>query len=352
VNVEIEDIQTPKYHGQDLTYKHLLVARSGGAGDIMMIAPALLKLRKLYPTCKITFVTDQRFTDIVKMLAVADHIGIWPIPESAFKNYDYYATFEKTIEGPNKDARTLHGVELFAKILGVTLDEEDTKVAPLYIGMKHKISVNEMLEKLDILTLAKYGVKRRKYVVIQFRSSGLKRSFDPGKLVEVIAKLTILDMDVFIVGGVKPVKLEDGKIGLQKDCPVDFMIEDEAGNKGPHPRVHNMCGELKWPETAALIASADLVISADSSCLHIAGSLNVPCLGIYGPFPPELRTKYYPKCTVIKAEAECAPCFAHGSKPCSHFNKERACSGCWDSVSVDSIVELAQTIVRGENESK
>jgi ADP-heptose:LPS heptosyltransferase len=44
--------------------------------------------------------------------------------------------------------------------------------------------------------------------------------------------------------------------------------------------------------------------------------MDIPCFGIYGPFPGEIRLKTYPKATWINAKRHCAPCFLHSPHPC------------------------------------
>lgn len=48
----------------------------------------------------------------------------------------------------------------------------------------------------------------------------------------------------------------------------------------------NLCGELSIQDSMALINKMGLVIGVDSGTLHIAASLNVPVIGIYGPMDP------------------------------------------------------------------
>jgi len=45
----------------------------------------------------------------------------------------------------------------------------------------------------------------------------------------------------------------------------------------------NLCGKMSIQDSTALINKMNLVIGVDSGLLHVAASLNIPAIGIYGP---------------------------------------------------------------------
>jgi Glycosyltransferase family 9 (heptosyltransferase) len=61
----------------------------------------------------------------------------------------------------------------------------------------------------------------------------------------------------------------------------------------------------------SLVAGATVVIGPDSSALHIAAAFEIPAIGIWGPFSPESRTRYYPRQIHLFHAEQCphAPCF-------------------------------------------
>ena len=70
---------------------------------------------------------------------------------------------------------------------------------------------------------------------------------------------------------------------------------------------------------------------------HIAASLDVPAVGIMGPFPGQIRFKTYPKMDWIDTTRPCSPCFLHGHRPCKEA-KSDGFSPCYDVISTDMIV--------------
>lgn len=79
------------------------------------------------------------------------------------------------------------------------------------------------------------------------------------------------EVDVVVLG-----KPEDG-------APVAAMART-------HPdRTFDATGRTSFSEFAALIAVSDVVVCNDSAALHVAAALGVPCVGLFGPVPAELR---------------------------------------------------------------
>jgi ADP-heptose:LPS heptosyltransferase len=66
-------------------------------------------------------------------------------------------------------------------------------------------------------------------------------------------------------------------------------------------------------QSLAVLATMDCVVAPDSGLLHCADALDVPSVGIYGSFNPDLRTRYHKHCTVITGGTgiPCAPCGHH-----------------------------------------
>jgi ADP-heptose:LPS heptosyltransferase len=76
---------------------------------------------------------------------------------------------------------------------------------------------------------------------------------------------------------------------------------------GRHPRVHFGIG-LPLDRTARLLARAKLFIGADSGPLHLAASTGTPCIGLFGPAPPELTGPALNHHVFLYKKVECSPC--------------------------------------------
>lgn len=70
----------------------------------------------------------------------------------------------------------------------------------------------------------------------------------------------------------------------------------------------NLCGELSIQDSMALISRLNFVVGVDSGTLHIAASLNIPVIGIYGPMSPAKWKAYGDIHTALYSDRECVPC--------------------------------------------
>jgi ADP-heptose:LPS heptosyltransferase len=92
----------------------------------------------------------------------------------------------------------------------------------------------------------------------------------------------------------------------------------------------------------ALVAGASAVVGPDSSALHFAAAAETPALGLWGPFSPESRAKYYPRQAHIWHSSLCpsAPCFNFlpelPAAKCPHGAKQQSCE-CFDGVTYDEV---------------
>jgi ADP-heptose:LPS heptosyltransferase len=129
--------------------------------------------------------------------------------------------------------------------------------------------------------------------------------------------------------------------------------------EGEQPAVVE-CGEFNLSELHALIARAALYIGGDSGPLHIAGTTEVPVVGLYGPTLP-VRSQPYRGAGFISMAAEvndlpCRPCDQRRCEP-----GDFRCLGRIPAESVAALAELAlskhrnlcsQSPVKDTNESR
>lgn len=70
----------------------------------------------------------------------------------------------------------------------------------------------------------------------------------------------------------------------------------------------NLCGSFNLRQTLAFTKLCDLIIGCDSGNLHIAASVGVPVVGIFGPMNTIKWAPAIESHTVIKLDLPCQPC--------------------------------------------
>jgi len=105
-------------------------------------------------------------------------------------------------------------------------------------------------------------------------------------------------------------------------------------------RVINLAGELTLRQTIAILARCRLFIGNDSGLTHIAASLAVPLVAIFGPTEPGKTAPLGRDRRLLYRGADCAPCL-HRVCPTDHR--------CMSSVSVGAVLAAAADLWERES---
>ncbi|MEW6171115.1 MAG: glycosyltransferase family 9 protein, partial [Candidatus Omnitrophota bacterium] len=69
------------------------------------------------------------------------------------------------------------------------------------------------------------------------------------------------------------------------------------------------CGKTSINQLACLIKRCRVFISSDSAPLHVASSVGVACIALFGPTDPKRHMSYNQNSIVITKELKCSPCY-------------------------------------------
>lgn len=99
----------------------------------------------------------------------------------------------------------------------------------------------------------------------------------------------------------------------------------------------NLCGKLSIKDSTALISKMNFVIGSDSGTLHIAASVNIPVIGIYGPMNPQKWVTWGDIHKPLYSDLPCVPCDLR--KPCPRD------IACLKQVTPDMVIVAIQAIL-------
>lgn len=307
------------YLGQDADDKTILVFRTGGIGDLLFIQPNLRYLKDKYENCTIKFACGPQYQPMVENWDCVDEVLDLPFPASVLIKSDYHMLFEGVIERC-KQAERDNAYNLFSRWLG--LDLSDEMLIPQQ-EPKHDL-VNECVNILG----EEFKLKDEDgFVVMQLRASSPIRTPRHEFWIKIINALNKRGMNVVLTDNPR-----------QADNIQKFInMLDQPG------KTFNFCKHSKSIDySIALTSLSKGTVATDSAISHIAASLDVPCYGIFGPFPGHIRLKTYPKGKWADAERHCGPCFIHGHKPC-HQAGQDGYSPCYDEL-IDTDEKLNKLI--------
>jgi len=182
-------------------------------------------------------------------------------------------------------------------------------------------------ECMDILT--NWGIRKGEGVVMQLRASSPVRTPSHAWWKVVIDEVNRRGYKVLLTDSPRQTESIDEFISLLENPSMTF----------------NFCQHsISIAHTIALTSLAKGTIATDTALNHIAASLDVPCFGMYGPFPGHIRLKTYPKADYIDAQKSCAPCFIHGHLPCPKANKE-GYSPCYDNINIKEAIDVFEALL-------
>ena len=143
--------------------------------------------------------------------------------------------------------------------------------------------------------MSNYDLSEKQKVLIHATSGNINKQWSIENFAKVIEYLSNeKNTRVFFTGTAKDSDVYDKILNL---------INTELQNKPI-----NLCGELSIQDSTALINKMDFVVGCDSGTLHIAASLNVPVIGIYGPMNPKKWSAWGEIHRPIYLDLPCIPC--------------------------------------------
>ena len=315
-------IEDKKYKGQNLFDKKIITFRSGGIGDLIFQLPSLKELKDTYnDKIEITVCCDNRYSDIFKEIDYINRLISLPLELEILLEHDYFVNFEGLIES-NVEAEQINAYELHAEKFYV---RPKTYVPQLKTNEDKDKQIEELLNKDKI------------NVVIGFATTVAIRSVHPDLYANLMANLKEDKFNFYVVGSKSQIK------------DIDFLVNALKEQRG-------LTNVINWAKinsddlllTMSLVKFADIVIGPDSGLLHIAGGLNTPLIGLYGPFYSSLRLKHYKNAIGIDAMSNCyygkksrfKACFQHGGGSCHSARKNSIVfSPCMSLIKSENIIE-------------
>ncbi len=267
--------------------KPVLVMRQGAIGDLLLLTPALAALKEQLGNRKLALCCWPKHFELFAGNKSIDELVAYPLPAKALENYASIVTLENTMESDH----SIHATDVFAQVLGVKV----TDYKPAYVVLEEeKEAVKDKL------------FAGRPNLAVHMHASVANRNWPMPLWLEVVTKLEESGWGILLFGA--------------------------RGQVAPMPPKHNTpfirnltTENLTFRQSAAILAQCQAFVGVDSGLIHLCHALDVPAVGLYGPFPWQIRTEKAPKTWAISGTGECAGCCWHmhagrqfpPNKPCS-----------------------------------
>lgn len=322
---------------------HILVIRFSAMGDVALSVPVLRELLDAHPQLKITVLTRAVFaplffglvrTTVFSADLTGKHKGISGL-------YTLFQTLKKLRFGAVAD---IHGVvrsriiRNFFRLIAVpvsvidkgrkekkALSRHHNKIlkplkhtAERYADVFRKLGFDlQLSHQLKRKPLALPNFLRKKGISIKTESwLGISpfakhtgKQYPPEMMEQVISSLSENPVKMFVFGGGE----------TEKNIAAKWA--------SAFPSVQNTIGEMSLQEELALISNLDLMLTMDSSGMHLASIVGTPVVSIWGathPFAGFLGYGQSDNNTLLHP-VKCRPCSVFGNKPCFRTDAPYVC---------------------------
>lgn len=326
----------PLYRESTRPISSFLLIRPGGIGDAVLLSQSIISIREFFPNSHITILAERRNSGVFSLIPNADTVLCYDRPgeliQALLGKYDVVIDTEQWHRLSAVVARLISASlkigfdinerrRMFTHGVRYDLDayESDNFFALLeplgvdyYRGVE-KVTLSVPLQSVSKADKLLQTLSSESFVVIFSGASNEWKRWGVDHFSQVSKKLAEEGYRVVVVGGE-----EDRANG-----------DEIAGDTGL-----NLAGKTTLAETAAVIARSYLVISGDSGVLHIAVSLNIPTVSLFGP---SREAKWAPKGEkhiVINHHLPCSPCSKFGTIPPCPIN-----SCCIKDIMPDEVME-------------
>lgn len=291
----------------------ILITRAmGGIGDLLMMTPGVRALKEAHPDKEIVFAIPR---GLMPLLDGNPHCTAMDIHDEGLDVRDFGAWYNLTdCPASREECRTAPQVsrsriEMFASGMGIEA-ETMTRMnhRPVYV-----IPELERTAARDLLKQCGNGP----FVAVQLQTADGYRDYPH---METVVEL------------------------LAETCDV-LVFHDRPFSSCAHPRVTTLHG-LELRRALTLAGCCDVVLAPDSSFVHLAGALDIPCVALFGPIDGYVRTRHYPKCKILDASdsLSCIPCWRNEYSPCRMTAGRR--SRCMADIEPRKVVELVRGTIQ------
>jgi ADP-heptose:LPS heptosyltransferase len=316
---------------EDLSRKrvvNILVIKFFGLGSILLSTPALSMLRSRFPQGHITFLTFSSNRDILERINLIDHVItldpsnpwtfllnvtsllriIYHRKYEIVLDFEFFSKFATAVCGFSR-AQYRVGFELLTKWRRLNLTHSVpfakgnhvreafcAQVRVLCDGKDFRDILPPLIYDNDVDSMQrKIHVHGHQVIVVNVNAGDtfLERRWPSYRFVELISTLAKTQDYFFVLTGIS----------------TEREYVEEIINRTIEPsRCFNAAGLLTISELGALLQMCQLMISNDSGPLHLAASLGVATIGLFGPESPDFYGPLGPHAISIYKRISCSPC--------------------------------------------
>ncbi|MCF6149907.1 MAG: glycosyltransferase family 9 protein [Candidatus Kuenenia sp.] len=327
--------------------KNILVIRLGAMGDIIHVIPAVKMVREALPSCKISWLVEDKNKDLVETVSEVDEVNVFPRsrwqlwlrhPERYFQLISEMFVFFKRLRAKRYDVvLDFHG-NFKSGILGYL------SASKIRVGFSRKYckEFNYIFTNVRIAPPQKVMHRIEKYLSL-VKGLGIEAYYQrpvfsvPEEYRDYIndfirqnqlehKPMAILHPGTSLFGKYKrwsPEKYANLSDKLIEDFGYsvvftwsgkEYDIAEDIQSRMRFPSTI-ACKTASVKQLIALLQCAALYIGGDTGPTHLASCLGIPTIAIFGPKDPVIYAPYDDTALVVRKDIYCSPC---AKRSCDH----------------------------------
>lgn len=327
----------------EVSPSRILVFQTAFLGDVFLSIPLLQTLKTKFPKATIALVCRKGPGDFFIANKIADEV----IEVNKKESQSLEQAFNKTKEfvpdliiSPHQSIRTAIWIwRLHAKVrIGfsslltswaytrtVIRDKKQHDVLrqlSLLQALDIQIpQVDSLYSKINVLPWAKMP-QLKDFIALAPGSQWKTKRWPLQNYIQCAQKFIAERKQVVIVGGAD-------------ESPLGAEIEKKV------PGVLNLVGKTSINELSQLLAQSKLLITNDNGAMHVATTVGVPVVSIFGPtVTAQGYSPWSKKSKVVELDLACRPCGAHGHHTCPIKTHE-----CMKKISSEKVLSVVEKVL-------
>jgi heptosyltransferase-2 len=338
----LEDMfaKTLEVYREAIGKKRILVIKLSAVGDVILSIPSLRALRETYPDAWITVLVGRKSRAIVRNCPYVDDVIVADEPPGKSRAASFFRTaailakedFDIAVDLQNNKKSHLLAYLSGARIRAghpnnkwsFFLNRPSANASVAMPPIEHQFQVLKAVgvgafdKRLELWPGRGEDENVRRFFASQWVSeSQVLVGINPGsslrwptkqwpvenfaKLCDELAKRNIR---VVLTGSSDDEPLAESLMALTRNKPI------------------NAVGKTTITELAALIRRCRVFVSSDSAPMHVASSVDVPLIALFGPTDPKRHLVPPSRFQVFWKEVHCSPCYLR-SCPVGHICMKR-----------------------------
>jgi len=298
--------------------RSFLIIRPGGIGDAVLLIPTLDLLRSRFPDATLTLLAERRNAGVFELCPAVNRLLCYDKPADLLSvikgEYDCLIDTEQShylsavmARMVNASVRIGFAGNIRRRMCNYNVEYFQDRyelfsfldlLKPLGIEAPDVVPTRfvEIVESVrEHLPQFFYNSADAPFITLFPGASIAERRWGTDRFHHLLLNLQQIGVRVIVVGG------------KGEQLAGEQIINGSAGI--------NLAGRTSLMETAAVIESSALLVTADSGMLHLAAGLNKPTVSLFGPGRYRKWAPAGDKHCVLNKHLSCSPCTTFGTTP-------------------------------------